>query len=250
MLVRDSGAGMEVLMLRRNLSSTWVGGAHLFPGGAVDGADGAAELAARSPERDDASASRLLGLATGGLAFFVAALRECFEEAGVLLAAGRSGAPIDFADPTTAERFVEHRRRLNAGEVTFADLCEVEDLRLDTHRLFYLSHWITPEGSPRRYDTRFFVGRMPEGQRALHDDVEVIDSLWTSPAEALRRHAAGEIDLLFPTMKNLEAVGRFSSTTELIEATAGAEVPTILPRITVAEDGVRLLLPGDEGYDR
>ncbi len=250
MLVRDSGAGMEVLMLRRNLSSTWVGGAHLFPGGAVDGADNAAELAARSPERDDASASRLLGLATGGLAFFVAALRECFEEAGVLLAAGGSGAPIDFADPTTAERFVEHRRRLNAGEVTFADLCEVEDLRLDTHRLFYLSHWITPEGSPRRYDTRFFVGRMPEGQRALHDDVEVIDSLWTSPAEALRRHAAGEIDLLFPTMKNLEAVGRFSSTTELIEATAGAEVPTILPRITVAEDGVRLLLPGDEGYDR
>jgi 8-oxo-dGTP pyrophosphatase MutT (NUDIX family) len=249
MLVRDSGAGIEVLMLRRNLSSTWVGGAYLFPGGAVDAADGAAPFPARSTARDDATASRLLGLAGGGLAYFVAAVRECFEEAGILLASSGSGDAIDFGEASTAERFVEHRRRLNAGELTFADLCEVEDLRLATDGLYYFSHWITPEGSPRRYDTRFFVAQMPEGQHALHDDVEVIDSLWTSPTDALRRQAAGEIDMMFPTRKNLEALERFSATTELLDATARAEVPTILPKISVAEQGVRILLPGDEGYD-
>ncbi|MGO9557894.1 MAG: NUDIX hydrolase [Acidimicrobiales bacterium] len=244
---------MEVLMLRRNLASSWVGGAHLFPGGAVDREDGSPGLLDRSPSRGDQEASRILGLtgdpAAGGLAFFVAAIRECFEEAGILLASGPDDAPIDFSDAGVAARFVEHRRRLNDRELTFADLCELENLHLGTERLWYFSHWITPEGSPRRYDTRFFVAAMPEGQTALHDDIEVIDSIWISPGDALRRQAAGEIDMLFPTMKNLQAVGRFERSAELLEASAVAEVPTILPKISVADQGVRILLPGDEGYD-
>lgn len=238
-------------MLRRNLASSWVGGAHLFPGGSVDDGDGSAEVLRRARGRDDAEASRILGLLAGGLAWYAAAIRECFEEAGVLLCCGPGGSPIDFTDPGVAARYVEHRRALNAGELGFAELCEREDLGLDAGRLSYLSHWITPEGEPRRYDTRFFVAEMPEGQEALHDDIEVIDSLWTAPQDALRRLKAGEIHMLFPTMKNLEAIGGYARVSDLLEAVAQAEVPTILPRITEDGEGARMiLLPGDARYER
>jgi len=199
--------------------------------------------------RDDAEASRILGIERGGLGFFAAAIRECFEEAGILLALRAGGEPLSFVDPATERRFVEHRRALNAGETTLAAICLAEDLRLDLARISYFSHWITPEGAPRRYDTRFFVGVVPEGQVALHDDEEVVASTWIVPGEALARHHAGELDLMFPTMKNLEAIGRFTSAAELMAAAAAAEVPAILPRITVEGEGVRIVLPGDEGYE-
>jgi 8-oxo-dGTP pyrophosphatase MutT (NUDIX family) len=246
----DGSSVMQVLMLRRNLASTWVGGAHLFPGGAVDEADGDAAVSARSV-RDDRLASRALDLESGGLAYFVAAIRECFEEAGILLASRFDGSAIDFGDFATAARFVEHRRRLNAGELSFAAFCDTEDLRLETSRLASFSHWITPEGSPRRYDTRFFVAELPRGQQALQDDIEVIEAIWIEPSEAIARRKADEIDMLFPTEKNLEAIAGFRSSRALLEATEKAEVPTILPKITVsgADQGVRILLPGDPGYD-
>jgi 8-oxo-dGTP pyrophosphatase MutT (NUDIX family) len=253
MLVRDvsaqtGGTDMQVLMLRRNAQSVWVAGAHLFPGGAVDPDDGSEETARHCAGRDDAEASRILGIKKGGRSFFVAAVRECFEEAGILLAL-TGGEALSFADAEVAGRFVEHRRRLNAGEVRLADICAAENLSLDLDRVAYFSHWITPEGAPRRYDTRFFVGVVPEGQEALHDDSEVVASTWIEPAAALDRHRAGELDLMFPTMKNLEAIGRFRRAADLMTAAAAAEVPAILPRITVEGDGVRIVLPGDDGYE-
>lgn len=248
MLVRDTPAGtMEVLMLRRNSRSAWVGGAYVFPGGGVDPEDSSEEAAALCTGLTDEQASRVLGLEEGGLGYYVAALRECFEEAGILLAADLDG-PVSFASEDTAGRFEELRRGLNAGEVGFGVVLEVEGLHLELGRLGYFSHWITPVGAPRRYDTRFFVAVLPEGQEALHDDDEVVASLWVSPAEALRRHEEGEIDLMFPTMKNLEAIGRFDRTTDLMEAAAAASVPDILPRITVEGPGVRIVLPGDPAY--
>ncbi|MGD0085255.1 MAG: NUDIX hydrolase [Acidimicrobiales bacterium] len=249
MLVRDDDhAGMQVLMLRRNAQSVWVAGAHLFPGGAVDPDDDGTEVIRYCEGRDDAEASRILGIERGGLGFFVAAIRECFEEAGILLALSE-GRPLSFAYPATAQRFEEHRRALNAGETSLADICEIEELTLDLGRISYFSHWITPEGAPRRYDTRFFVGVVPEDQVALHDDEEVVASTWIVPGEALERHRAGELDLMFPTMKNLEAIGRFTTAADLMAAAAAAEVPAILPRITVEGEGVRIVLPGDEGYE-
>ncbi|HXY44617.1 MAG TPA: NUDIX domain-containing protein [Acidimicrobiales bacterium] len=253
MLVRDmsdgaGSTGMQVLMLRRNPRSGWVAGAHLFPGGAVDPADGGADIARYCAGREDAEASRILGIGLGGRSFFVAAVRECFEEAGILLAL-RGGEPLSFAEAEVARRFGEHRRRLNSGEARLVDICASEGLALDLDRVAYFSHWITPEGAPRRYDTRFFVGVVPEGQEALHDDSEVVASTWIEPAAALERHRAGELDLMFPTMKNLEAIGRFDRAGELMAAAAAAEVPAILPRITVEGEGVRIVLPGDEGYE-
>jgi 8-oxo-dGTP pyrophosphatase MutT (NUDIX family) len=245
----DHGDGMQVLMLRRNSQSVWVAGAHLFPGGAVDAEDGSDATNRVCAGRDDAAASRILGIERGGRAFFVAAVRECFEEAGILLAL-TGDEPLSFADPEIARRFVEHRRRLNADETTLASICALERIQLDLDRVCYFSHWITPEGAPRRYDTRFFVGVVPDAQEALHDDSEVVASTWIEPGEALARHHAGELDLMFPTVKNLEAISRFRTAGDLLAAAAAAEVPAILPRLTVEGEGVRIVLPGDEGYEQ
>jgi 8-oxo-dGTP pyrophosphatase MutT (NUDIX family) len=248
MLVRDRDDTLEVLMLRRNDRSVWVAGAHLFPGGAVDEADSSAEVAARCAGLDDAGASRSLGIDRGGLSFFVAAVRECFEEAGILLAS-RHGESLSFDEGGRQARFGHHRRRLNAGETTLTAICEAEDLYLELGSVAYFSHWITPEGPPRRYDTRFFVATVPEGQEALHDDAEVVASTWIRPGEALDRHRQGELDLMFPTMKNLEAIGRFSSAPAVMEAASGAAVAAVLPRITLEGEVARIVLPGDDGYD-
>ncbi|GAC1594943.1 MAG: NUDIX hydrolase [Acidimicrobiales bacterium] len=252
MLVRDapSGGALEVFMLRRNLNSDFVGGAYVFPGGGVDATDRSDDLEAICTGRDDAQASDILGIPHGGLAFWVAAVRECFEEAGVLLAKDRSGAVISFAEPSTATRFEEHRAAMNAGETSLIEVCRAEDLVLDVTAMHYFAHWITPIGPPRRYDTRFFVGAAPPEQVPLHDNREVIANLWITPGDALARYAKGEFELIMPTIKNLQALDRFSSSADLLEAarTMG-DIPAILPRIGRGPEGVRILLPGDEGFD-
>ena len=256
MVVRDAhpdpaapdASVLEVLMLRRQLKSVFVGGAYVFPGGGLDAEDRSDEIAERCTGRDERESSALLEIDSGGLGYFVAVIRECFEEAGLLLAEGPDG-PISFADAAVDARFREHRRRLNSSEATFAGILQAEGLTLPLDRLCYFSHWITPEGAPRRYDTRFFVAIVPEGQVALHDDTEVVASEWVRPDDALARHAAGELDLMFPTVKHLESIGRFPTAGELWSAAAAAEVPTIQPRITVEGPGVRILLPGDDGFE-
>src|SRR5207244_2201371 len=178
MLVRDGAAGgMEVLMLRRNLNADFVGGAYVFPGGAVDEADRHADLEAVCEGRSDDQASVLLGVDRGGLAFWVAAIRECFEEAGVLLAYGPDGEVMRLSDAAVEARFARHRAAVDSGERRLLDVCAEERLRLAVDGIHYFSHWITPEGAPRRYDTRFFVAAAPAEQAPLHDDREVVANL-------------------------------------------------------------------------
>lgn len=252
MLVRDVEGGFEVFMLRRNLNSDFVGGAYVFPGGAVDEADRHADLEAVCRGRSDDAASVMLGIDSGGLAYWVAAIRECFEEAGVLLSydPDAGGEVISFADPAVKERFAVHRAAVDSGQRRLVDVCQDEGLQLAVDRIHYFSHWITPVGPPRRYDTRFFVCAAPPEQVPLHDDRETIANRWVRPGDALALHEKGELDLIFPTIKNLEAIARFDSSQELLDAAAAIEeVPTIVPRIAADEHGVRILLPGDPGYD-
>ena len=252
MLVRDApdGGGLEVAMLRRNLKSDFVGGAYVFPGGAVDPDDRHANLDAVCVGRSDADASAQLGIERGGLAFWVAAIRECFEEAGVLLARHADGEVITFTDPAFDARFVEHRRAVDSGARRLVEICAEEQLQLIVDDIYFFSHWITPEGAIRRYDTRFFVARAPEGQVPLHDDREVIANLWIRPSDALARYRAGEFDLVFPTMRSLMALERFESADDALAAAAAVnDVPAILPRIVEDASGYRILLPGDDGYD-
>ena len=250
MLVRDGVDGVEVFMLRRNLNSNFVGGAYVFPGGGVDAGDGAAEVGDVCVGRADADASALLGIESGGLAYWVAAIRESFEEAGLLLAVEDNDQIVRFDNPTVNERFVEHRRAVDAGEVSLVDIARSEGLRLATDRIHYFSRWVTPLGAPRRYDTRFFIAHPPEWQNPVHDDREVIANLWIRPAEALDRHARGEFELIFPTVRSLEALGRFDTAEQIVRhASEIAHIEPILPTIVDGDHGLRIVLPGDGSYD-
>jgi 8-oxo-dGTP pyrophosphatase MutT (NUDIX family) len=256
MLVRDAKAPagdvpgrLEVLMVKRHALADFVGGAHVFPGGGVDAEDGADEARTASAGRSDAGANEVLGVSAGGLAYWVAAIRECFEEAGILLAyrdtapsgEGRDRSVLSLEDPADEQRLHHLRSEVNAGRRSFLDVCRAERLLLACDLVHYFAHWITPEPSPRRYDTRFFVAAAPDGQVPLPDEREIVDEVWIRPADALRRHREGEIDLVLPTVRCLRAMTGFDRAHDLLAAVATAS------RMVADSHGVRVALPGDAG---
>jgi 8-oxo-dGTP pyrophosphatase MutT (NUDIX family) len=247
LVLRDGPQGPEVLMLRRSTSASFMSGVWVFPGGGVDTGDSAPELLARVVGHDDESASKALGVELGGRSFFVAAVREVFEEAGILLAVDDQGRHLG---PEAAERLGEHRRALNAGETSFVEVLETEGLTLDLSALGHHAHWITPTAEVKRFDTYFFAALAPEAQEAVHDDAETIASGWTTPAEALERHRAGDIHMVMPTIRNLAFIAAHDTAAEVVAASkATRNIPTILPKVIEDEDDHLLIVPGDEGYD-
>ena len=248
MLVRDAlddEPGVEVFMLRRTANAVFGAGMYVFPGGRVDGADGAVEIEPYCRGLDDAEASRQLDLEAGGLAYWVAAVRECFEEAGVLLATPRAGGPLGVDN--------DDRHAVHDGTLSMVELCRRDDLVLDLSTTHYVDHWITPVGEARRFDTRFFLTEVPDGQEPLHDDKETVDSLWVRPAEALRMQAAGELTMMPPTMANLRFLEPHPTADAALAAGAAVErPPTILPKIRRDTDGriVGVAMPTDPDYDR
>jgi 8-oxo-dGTP pyrophosphatase MutT (NUDIX family) len=239
MLVRDR-PGLEVLLLRRTPTAVFGPGATVFPGGAVDPGD--ADVGSRVRGLDDGEASAEQGLAMGGLAFRVAAVRECFEEAGVLLARDRDGH--------SSAGEASWRDALNAGHATFAHMLEQADVHIDARDLMLFAHWLTPLGAPRRYDTWFFIARAPEDQEPLHDDVELVESGWLTPLQALSAYRRGEIELIFPTLRSLLALARFETTRELFDALEAVPHDGAGRPLVVSEgSGERVALPGDELHD-
>jgi 8-oxo-dGTP pyrophosphatase MutT (NUDIX family) len=217
MVVRDAETGgVEVLMLRRHPAAVFAARAWVFPGGVVEPGD--AEAIPLVTGLTDVAASAALGLPSGGLAFWVAAVRECFEEAGLLLAVHPDGSPLDVGSPLEAARFARHQRDVHRGRRSLAEVLTAEGLVLDCSGVHYVSHWITPPGGPRRFDTRFFVTPAPAGQLPVPDTHEIDGSGWFSPAAALESRRQGELHLVYPTIKNLEALTRFQGTAELLEA--------------------------------
>src|SRR4051812_2989222 len=188
MLVRDA-PDLEVFMLRRNPESVFAGGAYVFPGGAVDADD------------------HVLG---DDRRFRVAAVRETFEEAGVLLARGHDGTPFDASDDAMVE-LASDRLRLLAGSATFAAVLDAHAARIDLDALVPFARWITPSPSPRRFDTWFFATAAPHGHAYEHDDHEVVASEWVRPVDALARARAREIELIYPTVRTLLVMARYAS---------------------------------------
>ena len=234
MLVRDADAGVEVFMMERSAHGSF-GGLHVFPGGKVDPADAGDRATALCRGPLPLDANLILNLPYGGLAYWVAALRECFEEAGLLLASRPDGSLIEMRDPEVRGRLEKDRDALNSGEKgRLEHLCEREGLRLATDRLAYVAHWITPMGAPSRYNTRFFVALAPEHQVGLHDGHETVESQWIRPEDALARYREGEMPMISPTLTNLRAVSGFASARALVSAKAAADprtIPTILPEV-------------------
>jgi len=247
MLVRDAAdgePGVEVFMLRRTTNAVFGAGMYVFPGGRVDGVDGADEIAPHCGGLDDASASDQLGLDHGGLAYWVAAICECFEEAGVLLAEPRAGGPLQLRN--------EDRHEIHDSSLSLVELCRREDLVLDLSATHYVDHWITPVGEQRRFDTRFFLAEMPTDQEPLHDDKETVDSLWVRPADALRMQASGELTMMPPTMANLRFLEPHATAAAALAAGAAIErPPCILPKLRRDDEGrlVGVAMPGDADYD-
>jgi len=252
-LLRESaGSECEVLLVQRHADSRAFAGAHVFPGGRVDAADAAATVQARSAGVSPESARARLaeGLApAASLAFWVAAIRELFEETGILLA-DRDGVPVGLSDPTVGARFAVHRAALLAGTRTFEQMLAHERLALATDRVEYFSRWITPVTAPRRYDARFFVARLPEGQEPLHDARETTAADWFTPAGALASARAGTLTLTPPTVRTLEDLTALSHCEAIFAAARERRFPAILPKVVQVDGRMTILYPGDAAYER
>jgi len=254
LLIRDADdGGIEVFMLRRTFSAAFASGMFVFPGGKVDDVDGMEDIAEICDGLTDEHASSLLGLPNGGLAYWVACIRECFEEAGVLLARHETtGDVVRFDAPEVIERFNTERHNIHDGSIALLDLCAQEGLRLTTADIHYVSHWITPMGEKRRFDTRFFIARAPAAQEPLHDDGETIESFWIKPEEAIRRSHEKDLMLMPPTKANIEFLLPHKTTDEVMAAASKVGTPqTILPKIKIDSDGrvTGIAMPGDSDYD-
>ena len=231
-----NGAGLEVFLVRRHAKSAVLGGAYVFPGGKVDAADATLDAAAYF---DAAPADLHAALAEGDLdvptaaSIYVAAVREAFEECGVLLAQGVAEQAV--LDAVASER---------SGEKTFAELLAEFGLRLSTRLIVPWSRWITPTMSvmQKRFDTRFFVAALPLGQLALHDAHETDDSVWITPREALARYWSGEFQLAPPQIMTLAHLSRHASVDSVLAAARTRRPPLIRPEpFQREEDGVRVV---------
>ncbi len=242
-LLRDadrSQSGIEVLILRRHLNSTSFPGAYVFPGGTVKTVDYAPHVAGICHGLAFQHAQEIVTDAfplEKALGFLVAAIRETFEEAGILLAYRDPPHLIAF-DEEQQMRFAKYRGQVQEDHFSFSAIIQKEGLKLATERLFYFAHWITPEVAPVRFDTRFFVAVAPPNQEALHDASETTAHRWITPREVLDEHKREGLPVPFPTLSNIETLAQFSSVDEVIASTRDGEVPTVQP-IVVIEDGIK-----------
>lgn len=238
---------IHILIMQRNLNTVFGGGKWVFPGGGLDDEDRSDAMQALSAHRSDQCASQILELSEGGLGYYVAAIREAFEEAGILLALTRENQrPLDLSNSLIESRFMAHRAGLNNQNLTFTKILRQEKLILDTAPLHYVARWITPCGPARRFDARFFLAQVPIGQLAAHDDNELVRSKWMSPGEILEHHSRGEMGLMEPTLRLIKNLCLFSSTEQLMESAAATDMPYHRVRYQAKHN---ILVPGEPGYE-
>jgi 8-oxo-dGTP pyrophosphatase MutT (NUDIX family) len=244
-VLRDGVGTLEVLLLRRTRSAGFVPGAYVFPGGRVDRADGAPALLRRLTRTGAEGWARRLELPLDSdppaAAFLLAALRETFEETGILLARTPGGAyaPSAASDPETARL----RSALNEGSLTFPGVLEALEVLLEDAAAEYIAHWVTPEVEPRRYDTRFFAVRVPPEVPVEVDRSEIVDHRWLTPEEALAQNRSGALPMVFPTIRTLEELRPFSSADEALAHYRSRRIPMIMPRLVRTPTGVGIQVP-------
>jgi 8-oxo-dGTP pyrophosphatase MutT (NUDIX family) len=232
---------LHVQILTRRKGSSFVPGMVVFPGGGLDDEDADPAWERLVDGIDDAGASAQLGIDRGGLAYWVAAVRETWEESGVLLARGVETGP---------DRLAALRVAVDRGERGFLDVVRHEGWRLAGDELAGIARWITPVGLTRRYDTQFLVAELPAGQEAAHDGVEAVASAWMRPADAVAAWETGGLRMLPPTLRMLKTLATWDRTADVLSA-ARACPPPGGQEALVASDGrdVDVLLPGDAGYE-
>ena len=242
LLLRDSNAKeIEVFMMVRHYEIDFNSGALVFPGGSVDKND--KEIIARRELYTGGE-----GLDAAGLSFRIAAIRETFEESGILLArpAG-SKALVDAKRASEIE--AAHRADLNDRKITFLQVLTDNGMVLALDELVPYAHWITPEGMPKRFDTWFFLAAAPPDQLGAHDGKESTDSIWVSPREALAGGETGRFKLPFPTTRNLIKLGKQGHVKAALDDSRGKSIVTVMPVMTRLNGGRQLRIPKEAGYD-
>ena len=245
-VLRDGSEGLEALMLRRaDKANDQNSGASVFPGGVVDAHD--RHLHPLCAGLDDAAASARLSVAEGGLDFYAAAMRECFEEAGLLYANDAEGHPVQLFDLPPGE-LAAMRDAAEQGTDALPALCESRGWRLAGDRVVYFGHWLTPPGMPRRFDTRFFVALMPAGQEVRPDGRETVEHMWLRPADAL--DPARGLKLMNVTRRVLQQLDAFTRADEfLAHARQLREIPLNMPRLADGPRGPRAVNIEEPAYE-
>jgi len=236
LLLRDGERGLEVLMLRRaEREGDMRSGAVVFPGGMLEAAD--AQAHARCLGTDDADLSARMSLPRGGLDYAIAALREAFEEVNLLLVDG----------PVEMDVLQDWREQMQTGRSGIAPMLEAQGLQLDLRGLVYCSHWLTPPGLPKRFDTRFFAALAPAGQVAQADEGEAQELMWLTPQAALSRERG--LKLMPVTQRTLQDLGRYAKAEHALAAFAAqTHVPLTMPRRAIGPEGARVVLPDEYAH--
>jgi 8-oxo-dGTP pyrophosphatase MutT (NUDIX family) len=236
LMLRDGPTGLETFMVVRHHQIDFASGALVFPGGKVDAGD--YDVRNYCDGADSAN--------NNAVAMMVGAIREAFEECGILLAREKgSSALVSGKRLGILERY---RDPLNRSEVSLIEFLEKEQLRLACDTLQHFAHWITPEMLTKRFDTHFYLAVAPSDHLAIHDGHESVDSVWITPDNALKGNADGTYTIIFPTRVNLEMLGESSNVADALRAAADRNIVSILPWSEKRDDGTYICIPQDAGY--
>ncbi len=239
LLIRDGENGLEVFMVQRHHRIDFASSALVFPGGRVDQHDHTAEL------RDVCIHWEKDGAAT--LPWRAAAIREAFEETGILLARDKN-KPEDFISGDHAFSLWDFRKKVEDRQPPFAKFLRQHDLEADCASLVFYAHWITPEMMPKRFDTHFFIAAAPEGQAGLHDGREMVDSIWLRPKDAIRDGEEGRRQVIFPTRMNLAMIADCENVAQAMEEARARKIVTVLPKVDRSGAEPMLIIPDEAGY--
>jgi 8-oxo-dGTP pyrophosphatase MutT (NUDIX family) len=236
LMLRDGPTGLETFMVVRHHQIDFASGALVFPGGKVDAGD--YDVRNYCDGADSAN--------NNAVAMMVGAIREAFEECGILLAREKgSSALVSGKRLGILERY---RDPLNRSEVSLIEFLEKEQLRLACDTLQHFAHWITPEMLTKRFDTHFYLAVAPSDHLAIHDGHESVDSVWITPDDALKGNADGTYTIIFPTRVNLEMLGESSNVADALRAATDRNIVSILPWSEKRDDGTYICIPQDAGY--
>jgi 8-oxo-dGTP pyrophosphatase MutT (NUDIX family) len=237
---RDSPAGIEMFMVLRHEKSDFASGALVFPGGKIDDADTHPDLrsyCAGLDQTDDTTLGAMVG-----------AIRETFEESGILFARDRNEKELVAGERLSS--LLPYRRLLNRGDCTLLEFLKKEKLTLACDQLTLFAHWITPEMVPKRFDTRFFLAAAPEGQIGVHDGRESVDSVWISTSEAISDCRQGKYFIMFPTRMNIQKLGRNRTMADAVLAAGATPVITVKPWVEERASGPALCIPENADYNK
>jgi len=229
---------VEVLMVLRHVDSKFVPGSYVFPGGCLDEGDYSPDLGRLCTGMDAKKAQAILydmSQPEMALGAWVAAIRETFEEVGLLMAYHGDKKLMSFDSEDLRSRFRSYRGKLQTGEVTLKTILQAEGLTLAADRLHYYSPWITPELLPHRYDVRFFIAEAPANQEALHDGIELTRHVWITPRKILEGFRRKEFDMVVPTLVTIEELSCYKTIDEIIASTKNKKVNSILT-VMIEED--------------